>query len=60
MGLQQLQAHLHNEIVTCPDPDHNDPELQELHIQLDKVNKLLARVDLALYWESLPKIKDPQ
>ena len=50
-GLQQLQAHLHNEIVTCPEPGQFQAELQELQAQKADVDKLLACVDQALYKE---------
>lgn len=51
-GLQQLQAHLHNEIVTCPEPVDFPKELRKLQAQKAEVEKLLARVDHTLYKES--------
>ena len=50
-GLQQLQAHRHNESATCPEPGQLQDEQQDLQAQKADVDKLLAKVDLALYKE---------
>lgn len=51
-GLQHLLVHLNNEIVTCPEPGQFQAELKDLQAQKADVDKLLAKVDHALYKEA--------